>query len=146
MKMNRLALAALATVLTAAPLASPAAADPVAASAPSYDASRLEVVYINRTTQRRIGFGTPSFALVGAFPRMDVEVHNPTTSERRYQYLVEWFGQDGVKQQTSAVWQDVFLLPNQRQTLRSMGQLAEAYSARITIREVAKNKPALLPY
>lgn len=140
MKSVKIALWAALAVLATAPLASVTRADTVQPAAVSYDASRLEVIFVNRTTERRIAFGTPSFRMVGSMPLLEVEVRNPTSGDRRFQYLAEWFAEDGTKAQVSAVWQDLFLVPNQRDTLRVMSQLPQAYRARVTIREVSKKK------
>lgn len=139
MKSGKIAVLALAGMLLSVPLTAPVAqAQLTAPTSAVTDSSRLEVIYITRTTQRRIGIGAPLFSTVGTLPRMEVEVSNPTGSERRYEYLVEWFGQDGSKAQTSSNWHSVYLLPQERQTVRSMGQLQHAYRARLTIRETSR--------
>lgn len=130
-------LAGIALALSiAAP--TPAVAQDTGPPVHAADSSRFEVVYITRATERRITMGVPIFALVGALSRMEVEVSNPTGSERRFEYLIEWYGRDGAKAQTSAMWRSLYLLPNERQTLRSVAQLEQAYRARLTIRETSR--------
>jgi uncharacterized protein YcfL len=139
MKRATIALALLALAAPAGLATAPLAAAQQTEAAPAYaDASRLEVIYVTRTTQRRIQFGAPLFGVVGTLPKLEVEVSNPTGSERRYEYLVEWYGQDGSRTQTSNMWRSIYLLPNERQTIRSMGQLPEAWRARLTVRETSK--------
>lgn len=106
--------------------------------AATQDSSRLEIIYVTPNTGRRIGLGVPLFTLVGTLPRMEVEIRNTTRSERRYEYLVEWFGMDGSKTQTISMWHSLYLQPNERQTIRSVGQVPQAYRARLTIRETSR--------
>ncbi len=125
-----------ATIVAAGFVSAPAPAR--SQEAPALSDRRMDVVYLNRSVARRVSVSVPRFEMAGTLPKLEADVTNTTSSERRFEYKIEWLTEEGGAAQTTSTWRTLFLLPNETQTLMSVGQVRHAHRARLSLRETAR--------
>lgn len=94
----------------------------------------LEVNFETNGLGRRIELGQARFRLQGRYTMVEVQAQNTSGRDARIEYKVDWFDRDGFSVQTTSSWQSLTLSPRSFEAIRSVGQTAGAYSARLTIR------------
>ena len=96
---------------------------------------RFELVPESSRITQRVEVGQVRFRRVGRFWMVQVEFRSTSSSEETFEYRVEWFDEAGFKVRGIEAWQPLTLSPNQQETCQAVGQGAEAWSVRMTLRE-----------
>ncbi len=110
----------------------------LAMTAPAFAQSAAQELAINMETSglaRRVELGPPRFRTVGRYQMVEVQAQNVTSRDQSVQYKIEWFDREGFSVQTTSTWQSLNLSPRQYEAIRSVGQVDNAYSARLTMRD-----------
>ncbi|MBX3430243.1 MAG: DUF1425 domain-containing protein [Hyphomonadaceae bacterium] len=94
----------------------------------------LEVNFETNGLGRRIELGPARFRAQGRYTMVEVQAQNTSSRDARIEYKIDWFDRDGFSVQTTSSWQSLTLSPRSFEAIRSVGQTAGAYSARLTIR------------
>lgn len=94
----------------------------------------LEVTFETNGLGRRIELGQARFRASGRYTMMEVQAQNVSSRDARIEYKIDWFDRDGFSVQATSTWQSLTLSPRSFEPIRSVGQTAGAYSARLTIR------------
>lgn len=107
-----------------------------AGSALAQDAApTLEINYETSGLARRIEFGPAQFRIMGRYQMFQVQAQNITSRDQRLEYKIDWFDAGGFSVQTTSNWMPLTLSPRQFQAIQSVGQVATAHSARLTLRD-----------
>lgn len=96
---------------------------------------RLEINWESNGLGRRIELGQARFRPSGRYSMVEVQAQNVTSRDQTIEYKIDWFDRDGFSVQTSSNWQRLSLSPRAYEAIRSVGQVANAHWARLTIRE-----------
>jgi uncharacterized protein YcfL len=97
--------------------------------------ARLETVFETRSLDHRIELGPPRFRAVGNLTQLQIQVRNASSRQQLIEYRIEWFDAEGFSVQAGTVWQPLILTPNATSTINSVGQVAKAHAARLTLRD-----------
>jgi uncharacterized protein YcfL len=98
-------------------------------------AQRLEINLETNGLGRRIELGEARFRPSGRYTMVEVQAQNVTSRDQHIEYKIDWFDSGGFSVQTSSNWQQLSLSPRAYEAIRSVGQVANAQWARLTIRE-----------
>lgn len=99
------------------------------------DGHRLEINLETNSLGRRIELGEARFRASGRYTMVEVQAQNVTSRDQTIEYKIDWFDREGFSVQTSSNWQRLSLSPRAYEAIRSVGQVANAHWARLTIRE-----------